>query len=604
MRRDGGLPTTDEAQLKNGRWLRISHSSTRDGDFIVVCSDISLLKEQKADLRRTNLCLDAALDSMSQGLCLFDERNILSVVNRRFFEIFGLPRDEVRPGTSFREVLELSVACGNHNGKTTDQLLIEHSEFMSHCKVGTHYYEFGDGRTIAGVLNPTREGGWVATYEDVTERLRAEAKIMHMARHDALTNLPNRLLFRERMEASLKQGERLAVLFLDLDRFKSINDTLGHPVGDALLCEVTKRLQLAVGEVDTIARLGGDEFIIVQVGARPADAGNLASRIIESLSAPFDVSGHQVVIGTSIGIAIAPVDGDDPDQLLRNADMALYRAKADGRCTYHFFQREMDEQMQARHRTEVDLRKALLANEFELYYQPFVDLASGRVCGFEALVRWNHPERGLIAPDDFVPIAEEVGLIVPLGDWVLKQACREAAKWPDRLTVAVNLSAVQFRYPTLSLSVAAALGASGLDAARLELEITESVLLQDDRAVLNTLHEIRRLGVHIVMDDFGTGYSSLSYLRSFPFDKIKIDRSFTRELGTVEDSIAIVRAVVRLGSDFRITTVAEGVETSQQLAMLQTEGCAQAQGYLFSPPRPAMEIPAILAKLQSLVCAA
>ena len=284
--------------------------------------------------------------------------------------------------------------------------------------------------------------------------------------------------------------------------------------------------------------------------------------------------------------------------------MALYRAKADGRGTYHFFQPEMDEQMQARHRTEVDLRKALLANEFELYYQPFIDLASGRVCGFEALVRWNHPERGLIAPDDFVPIAEEVGLIVPLGNWVLTQACREAAKWPSRLTVAVNLSAVQFRYPTLSLSVAAALGTSGLDAARLELEITESVLLQDDRAVLDTLHEIRRLGVRVAMDDFGTGYSSLNYLRSFPFDKIKIDRSFIRELGTIEDSIAIVRAVVRLGSDFSITTVAEGVETRQQLAMLQSEGCVQAQGYLFSPPRPAMEIPAILAKLQSLICAA
>src|SRR5581483_11596138 len=354
-----------------------------------------------------------------------------------------------------------------------------------------------------------------------TERRQAEAKIMHMARHDALTDLPNRVLFREKMEQALARGEDLAVLFLDLDRFKTVNDSLGHPIGDALLCAVTERLQKAVRGADTVARLGGDEFAIVQMGAGPSQASELAGRIIEAVAEPFDISGHQVVIGVSVGIAVAPADGEQPDQLLRNADMALYRAKSEGRGTYHFFQADMDAQMQARHVLEIDLRKALVAGEFELYYQPIVDLGTGRIASFEALIRWNHPSRGVVAPTEFVSIAEEIGLIVPLGDWVLRQACRDAASWPGRLPVAANLSAAQFRNPTLALSVVSALGA---------------------------LHQIRELGVRISMDDFGTGYSSLSYLRSFPFDKIKIDRSFIQELGNKDDCAAIVRAVARLGS--------------------------------------------------------
>ena len=310
------------------------------------------------------------------------------------------------------------------------------------------------------------------------------------------------------------------------------------------------------------------------------------------------------MIGTSVGIAIAPTDGNEPDQLLRNADMALYRAKSEGRGTYHFFQPEMDAQMQARRSLELDLRKALLAGEFELYYQPMIDLKSDKVCGFEALVRWNHPERGLIGPDDFIPVAEEIGLIVPIGDWVLKQACRDAMTWPGKLTVAVNLSAVQFRNPTLALSVVGALGASGLPASRLELEITETVLLQDDKAVLDVLHQIRALGVRISMDDFGTGYSSLSYLRSFPFDKIKIDRSFIRELGKENDCVAIIRAVTRLGHSLGMITTAEGVETKEQLDILRVEGCTQVQGFLYSQPRPVKEIPALLQKLRPQVRAA
>jgi predicted signal transduction protein with EAL and GGDEF domain len=371
-----------------------------------------------------------------------------------------------------------------------------------------------------------------------------------------------------------------------------------------LLCAVTERLRGVVPGIDAVARLGGDEFAIVQSQTRPSEAGELAAKVIEALLEPFEVHGHQVIIGTSIGIAIAPTDGNEPDQLLRNADMALYRAKANGRGSYHFFQPEMDAQMQERRRMELDLRKALLAGEFELYYQPLVHLANGEVCGFEALVRWNHPERGLVGPDEFIPVAEEIGLIVPLGEWVLKRACKDATAWPDKITVAVNLSAAQFRNPTLALSVVSALGQSGLSASRLELEITETVLLQDDRAVLDTLHQMRDLGVRICMDDFGTGYSSLSYLRSFPFDKIKIDRSFVSELGKENDCVAIIRAVTRLGASLGMITTAEGVETEQQLEILRTEGCVQAQGFLFSKPKPLAEIPELLERIDPRIRAA
>ena len=548
IRRDKDLHATSETLMADGRWLRISRSPTRDDGFIVLCSDISRLKQQEWSLRESNLLLDAALENMSQGLCLYDAQNRLEVFNRRFLEIFRLPPDRIKPGTTYREVLEISVASNNHPVKTVDQLLAEQAEYLAENSTRPHLYELSNERVVSSIYSPTADGRWVATYEDVTERLQAEAKIIHMARHDALTNLPNRVLLQDKMEQALGSGDRLAVMFLDLDRFKSVNDSLGHSVGDALLCAVTERLQRVVPGADTVARLGGDEFAIVHGHATPSGTSELAANIIDALIEPFDVHGHQVVIGTSIGIAMAPADGNEPDQLLRNADMALYRAKAAGRGSYHFFQPEMDAQMQERRKLELDLRKALLADQFELYYQPLIDVGTGAVSGFEALLRWNHPERGLVAPDAFIPVAEEIGLIVPLGDWVLKQACRDAATWPGKQTVAVNLSAVQFRNPMLALSVVSALGQSGLAASRLELEITESVLLQDDRAVLDALHQFRDLGVRICMDDFGTGYSSLSYLRRFPFDKIKIDRSFIRELGKENDSVAIIRAIMRLGS--------------------------------------------------------
>ena len=425
-------------------------------------------------------------------------------------------------------------------------------------------------------------------------RQELEQRLEHMAHHDALTNLPNRLRLRQAMEnelARVQRGESVAVLCLDLDHFKSVNDTLGHPVGDRLLEAVAERLRQNVRDVDIVARVGGDEFAIVQVAAeQPRGAIILADRLIETLAKPFDLDGHQVVIGTSIGIALAPLDGLDTDQLIKNADMALYRAKADGRGVFRFFEPEMDAKMQARRTLEIDLRKALAEGEFELFYQPLVNLASNEVSGFEALLRWNHPTRGLVPPSEFIPIAEEMGLIVPLGERILRQACAEAAGWPDDIKVAVNLSPVQFKSKTLALAVTSALASSGLPPHRLELEITESVLLQDNETTLTTLHQLRQLGVRISMDDFGTGYSSLSYLRSFPFDKIKIDQSFVRDLSGKEDSLAIIRAVAGLGRNLGMATTAEGVETREQLGYLRQEGCTEVQGYLFSRPLPARNI--------------
>jgi diguanylate cyclase (GGDEF)-like protein len=598
------VQATGDILMADGRWLRISRSPTHDGGFIVLCSDISRLKTHEKSLRESNTLLDAALENMSQGLCLIDAQGRIEVFNRRYLEIFKLPADRIKPGITASEVLAISVECGNWPNQTAEEILAERTQRFHDNPAGPHLWEFADGRVVSCLYTPTEDGRCVATYEDVTERRQAEAKIMHMARHDALTNLPNRVLFKDKMEQALARGDTLAVMFLDLDRFKSVNDSLGHSIGDALLCAVTERLQGVVSDGDTVARLGGDEFAIVQSRSTPSQASELAAQIIDALVEPFDVRGHQVVIGTSVGIALAPNDGTEPDQLLRNADMALYRAKAEGRGTYHFFQPEMDAQMQERRRLELDLRRALAEEQFALHYQPLINIDNGKVSGFEALLRWNHPERGVVAPDVFIPVAEEIGLIVPLGDWVLKQACRDAVKWPEWLTVAVNLSAVQFRNPTLALSVISALGQTGLAASRLELEITETVLLQENPAVLDVLHQFRKLGVRICMDDFGTGYSSLSYLRRFPFDKIKIDRSFIRELGKVNDSVAIIRAVMRLGSSLGMITTAEGVETAQQLDILRTEGCMQAQGYLFSKPKPASEVPAMLQEIQPRIWAA
>jgi diguanylate cyclase (GGDEF)-like protein/PAS domain S-box-containing protein len=434
---------------------------------------------------------------------------------------------------------------------------------------------------------------------DVTAKRQAEARIAHMAHHDALTGLPNRVLFHERLDEALlrvrRDRDKFAVLYLDLDEFKNVNDTLGHAAGDKLLMAAAERLRTCLRGSDMVARFGGDEFAVLQMGlAGPPEAGILAERIVTLLSEPYDIEGQQVVIGTSVGIALAPADGETSDQLLRNADMALYQAKEDGRCTFCFFQPGMGAILRAHHTLELDLRKALAAGEFELYYQPLVTLETGVICGFEALLRWHHPVRGMVAPAEFIPLAEEIGLIVPIGEWVLRQACAEAAGWPDDLKVAVNLSPVQFKKGNLPQMVFATLASAGLPAARLELEITESILLAESKANLATLRRLRALGVGISMDDFGTGYSGLSYLRAFPCDKIKIDRSFISDLTESADCMAIIKAITNLGSNLGIPTLAEGVETKKQLAWLREAGCTEMQGYLFSRPVPASEIAGLL----------
>ena len=425
-----------------------------------------------------------------------------------------------------------------------------------------------------------------------------------MAHHDALTGLPNRVRFHERLSEAVarsRRGEASAILFLDLDHFKAVNDTLGHPVGDALLREVANRLRAEVRETDMVARLGGDEFAIVQTSdEQPQGATIMARRLIEALSLPYELSGHHVTISTSVGIAVLPTDGDDPDQLLKHADMALYGAKADGRGCFRFFELEMHALVQNRRLLEIDLRKALAEGEFEVYYQQLMNIATRRVSGFEALLRWNHPERGMVSPANFVPLAEEIGLIVPLGKWVLRQACADAAGWPDNLKVAVNVSVIQFGSRTLIDDVTAALAESGLDPKQLDLEITETVMLDGTAGALATLHKLRDLGVGIGMDDFGTGYSSLSYLRRFPFSKVKIDRSFIADLGTGAECDAIVTAVIELCQTLGMTTVAEGVETEAQLQYLRIAHCSEAQGYLFSTPQPASAVVALCRRLNRL----
>ena len=549
-------------------------------------------RRAKSELHQQKVLLDTALDNMSQGLSMFDADGRILLFNERYAEMMGRTGVALQ-GRLLLDVLRQQKALHRWDGDP-DQFV---ASVIAAAKAGNSVTRTvsRNGRSLRVVDQPMKGGGWVATFEDITEWQAAQEQISHMARHDALTNLPNRTLFREQLEKALRlvrRSDQLAVLCLDLDHFKDINDSLGHPVGDALLKEVARRLGECVTEHDTVARLGGDEFAIVQFcsDCEPSAVAMLASHAVEKVSAPYEIAGHQLVIGVSIGISLAPEDGKNPDELLKKADLALYRAKEDGRGTYRFFETGMDARAQARRLLELDLRAALKRGEFEVYYQPIRDVAKDVVVAFEALVRWNHSLRGLISPVNFIPLAEETGLIVPLGDWVLRQACVDAAGWSQDVGVAVNLSPVQFKNPSLVSAVKEALRASGLPAHRLELEITESVLLQNSEATLAVLHELRGFGVRISLDDFGTGYSSLSYLRSFPFDKIKIDRSFVSELATRDDSMAIVRAVTGLGKSLGIVTTAEGVETDAQFDLLRLEGCTQAQGYLFSRPRPAAEV--------------
>jgi diguanylate cyclase (GGDEF)-like protein len=558
--------------------------------------------------QRSSAHLSAALEGMPQGLCMFDDELRLIVCNANYAAMYGLRTEHTEPGTLLRTILEHRVETRT-SPINVENFVEETLASASNPTLGVAEQQLHDGRIISVISAPLSTGGGVTIHMDVTEKRSSEKQIAFLAHHDALTGLANRVQLREHIEKSLKHaelGEKFSVLCLDLDHFKNINDTLGHSIGDALLCAVSKRLRELVRDSDLVSRTGGDEFSIVRPGVDPPMAASaaLAVRVVEALSVPFDLGDHHVVIGASVGIAIAPDDGNNPDQLLKNADMALYRAKDDGRGRFHFFETEMDAKAQARRILELDLRKAITTGEFELLYQPIVNLMENRISGFEALLRWNHPTRGRVSPDEFIPLAEETGLIIAIGVWVIRQACGEARTWPSDLRVAVNVSPVQFRNESLVSTVISALAASGLRADRLELEITETVLMHNNDGTLAVLHQLRNLGVRISMDDFGTGYSSLSYLRSFPFDKIKIDQTFVRDLIEKPDSIAIIRAVVGLGHSFGMTTTAEGVETQEQLNQVRAEGCTEVQGYFYSRPLPTNEIAQLLSGFQERAQAA
>ena len=569
-------------------------------------SELALAQEREhraRDARRQALRFNDAADNMLQGLLMVDGTERVLVGNRRMKEIFGIPETIAIADRSMDELTDLIIAHGTITREEFAVLRAWRAGMRDRQEVASFTWELGDGRVLM-VTHQPREEGWLATYEDITERRKADARVAYLAQHDALTDLPNRMLFRERLEQALafvRRGRMLALLCLDLDQFKAVNDTLGHPIGDALLQAVAQRLREQTRDTDIVARLGGDEFAIVQTALdRVVEAGDFAERLITLLEAPFTVEGHQIVIGTSIGVAFAPQDGIDPDTLLKNADLALYRAKHDGRGVCRMFQTDMDAAMQVRRALELDLRLAQRGGQLELHFQPLIDLRARAVGGFEALLRWRHPERGLVSPAAFIPLAEEIGVIIPMGEWVARRACAVATTWPGALKVAVNLSPVQFKSRNLVEMVATALRDSGLAPERLELEITETVMLQDTETTLATLHALRALGVRIALDDFGTGYSSLSYLRRFPFDRIKIDQSFVRELGGPRDCGAIVRAVIQLSRELGMATTAEGVETREQLRMLAAAGCTDIQGYLFSRPVPGPAIRELLRTLPSV----
>ena len=606
---NAAVPGTTVHEFNDGRVISYTVYPMPDGGGMATHEDITgreemnarlqrqfeLGREQEERLRIRNLQFDTAINNMSQGLCFFDAAHRLIVCNDRYVGMYDLPRDRVGPGITLAEIVDMRFEAGSFPAMSREEYLHWRTNVAVSHEPTDSIVELQNGKTFKIRHRPMPDGGWVATHEDITEQRRSEVKIEYMDHHDALTDLANRVLLNERLEQALgrriHREEFVAVHHLDLDQFKAVNDTFGHPAGDKLLKIVADRLRGLVRETDTIARMGGDEFVIVQAPiSDPADATSLAQRVIEVIGEPFDIDGHQAMIGASIGIAVGPNDGLRPDRLLRNADLALYRAKGDGRGTFRFFEAAMDLQMQTRRIMEQDLRKALQAGEFELYYQPVVNLARNAISGFEALIRWNHPVKGLISPASFIPLAEEIGFIVPIGEWVIRQACTTAAQWPGDLHVAVNISAAQFRSPGLMQVIVGALAASGLPPTRLEIEITETVLLQNRETTLAVLHQLRALGVRIAMDDFGTGYSSLTYLQCFPFDKIKIDRSFVKDIAKNAGSLNIVRAVAAMANGMGMTATAEGVETAEQLETITSEGCTEMQGFLFSKPLPLAEI--------------
>ncbi|MBH0236898.1 putative bifunctional diguanylate cyclase/phosphodiesterase [Methylobrevis albus] len=569
-----------EQLLADGRWIMIEERRTDDGGTIGIRVDITEMKQREASFR-------LLFDENPLPMCLVDPESLMvRRANTAACQHYG------HDDAAFRTLSLLDL----HHPESRWDLFRDAWGTIAADKDRTWRQLRADGSTIevtAFARQLTYEGAPVVltAFVDVTERRRSEERMTHMARHDPLTGLPNRLAYGEFIVEAVSRariaGQHLSVLLIDLDNFKTVNDTLGHSVGDELLQQVASRLRECLGDDCFVARLGGDEFaVLVPVAPGSVADEQIAARLIANLSTTAIVGGHQVAAGASIGIARMPADMDVAEQFLKNADLALYRAKAAGRGTFRHFEPGMDEQLQRRRHLEMDLRQALVRGELSLHYQPLVNLQSGRTSGYEALLRWTHPERGSVPPADFIALAEETGLIGDIGRFVLERACADAAAWPEDTKVAVNLSPAQFRNGGILATVMRALERTGLQPSRLELEITESLLMEKSESALATLRALRALGVGISMDDFGTGYSSLSYLRSFPFTKIKIDKSFIRDLHTSPDSQAIVSAIVSLGRSLKMTVIAEGIEDPADLALLLAEGCVEGQGYLFSVPLP------------------
>jgi diguanylate cyclase (GGDEF)-like protein len=575
-RPDGGTIKVGYAPFGNDRW-------------VITYEDISARMDAEKALAEQNERFDAALTNIPHGVCMFDADKQLILCNASYGHLYALPPALTIAGTPLESILDYRASAGSAPVEMASYFDVVDEAKIAASTRSTRV-QLQDGRTIHISHNPMSAGGYVSTHEDITQAVRAEERIRYMGLHDELTSLPNRSLLYDRIGEALTRvarGGTFGVHYLDLDKFKSINDAHGHTVGDILLKKISERLRSCLSEVDTLARLGGDEFVVLQGSLeKPGEAANLAQRLVEAMTDSFDLEGREVYLGVSIGISVCPVDGADIETILRHADMAMYRAKSEGRNTYRFFEFAMDARLQKRRTLELDLRRAVSSGEFELHYQPQVDAKTEAITGCEALLRWRHPLRGMVPPVEFIPIAEEIGVIVPLGAWVIQQACHDAATWPKHIGVGVNLSSAQFRGPSLVQTVISALDASGLSPHRLELEITESALLADDEDTIKTLNHLRALGVRIAMDDFGTGYSSLSYLRSFPFDKIKIDRSFIQDIGEKGECSAIVKAIASLGAALGMIITAEGVETVEQFLLVRDHGCTEVQGYFFGRPCP------------------
>ncbi len=594
-------------KLIRERTIRTSYTRTPGLGWVVIHEDISedirrieALRARESELSQQNMRLAAAVNNMPQGLSMFDANRRLVICNDKYVELHGLPPDLLRPGTLFTDILAYRAdrdPAPLGGGQAFIRAQLDLAARRDEARATT---EFHDGRVIAVLHHPMADGGWVSSHQDITEQRSTEMRIRRLARHDPLTDLPNRLVFQEKMkaaEARIRHGQVMAVLAVDLDHFKAVNDTLGHAVGDAVLKMVADRLRGSCRESDVVARLGGDEFaVLTDTLTEPEDAALLAERVVRQIAEPFVYDGQNVMIGASVGITVAPGDGADPDTLLQNADLALYRAKGDGRGAYHFFEPGMDAALQTRRVLELELRRAIAEGQFRLVFQPLFSLERNRVAGLEALIRWYHPTRGTIAPAEFVPVAEETGLIVPIGEWVLGEACAAAAGWPDDVVVTVNVSAAQFRHRTLLQHVRAALARSHLPPRRLELELSESVLYADPAPNLDILRRLHEIGVRVSVDHFGTGSSMLSYLRAFPFDRIKIDRSLVHDLSCQGSGALAAKAIIDLGRNLGIATSAAGVETEDQLARVRERGCSEAQGFLFSPPLPAAAVDKLFAE--------